>query len=202
MNVPRALTPIALTAVLAGCATPHEVYELADKSSASAALFAQHLGTLGTQSRTLAERRAANIAAMDAFNAAMHAEYQRDLAITRKVGDGDAAKRIMDDLGAFRDELERIENAGRLSLAARSKEILQGHVALAPNAAAMRDVANTLSGLAQQESGAERAKFLAGFARQVRDEAKTLLARDDAASKAANALLDHIGVSLKPTPQK
>jgi hypothetical protein len=194
---PRSKRAVAiLSAALAGCATPPEVYELADKSSASAALFAQHLGALGAQSRQLAERRAMQIASMDAFNAEMRAEYERDLAISRKVGDSAGIKTIMDDVGGFRTELEKIEQAGRLSQDARRQEIMKAYVELAPNSKAVRDVSNTLSGLAQKESRAERAKFLAGFAQQVRTEAKGLLEKDDKTAEAANKLLDKLKADL------
>ena len=202
MKAVKMLTTAAVAAAMVGCATPSAVYELADKSSANAALFGQHLGTLGTQSRALAEKRAAHVASMDAFNASVQADYQRDLAITRRAGAGDAAKRLIDDLSSFVQELERIEKSGQLSEAARRQELMNSYVALEPNTAALRNVANMLTALANQESRADRAKFLADFAAQVHREAQVLLEKDEASSKHATQLLEHIGQKLTPESRK
>ena len=202
MKAVKMLITAAVAAVMVGCATPSAVYELADKSSANAALFGQRLGTLGTQSRALAEKRAAHVASMDAFNASMQADYQRDLAITRRAGAGDAAKRLIDDLSSFVQELERIEKSGQLSEAARRQELMNSYVALEPNKAALRNVANMLTALANQESRADRAKFLADFAAQVHREAQVLLEKDEASSKHATQLLEHIGQKLTPESKK
>ena len=192
---------VVALAALVGCSTPSAVYELADKSSANAAVFGEQLGVLGSQSRALAERRASHIASMDAFNAELLAEYQRDLALTKRTGDWEAVKKILDDLAALRDELERIQRAGVISEAARRQEIMNSYVALEPNVKAVREVARALSALAEKESRADRVKFFVGFARQVRDETRIALAKEDDLSKAAGKLLNEISGKLKPGQQ-
>jgi hypothetical protein len=191
---------IACAAVLSGCQTPNALYELAEKTSANAAVFQQHLGEMAAQSKGLAARRAEHVAAMDAFNAELDAFLKRELYMREKsLGSSEWSKvqALMNELVALRDELLAIEAKAEFARSDRRKAVLALHTELSTFSAAMRNAANALNALAKRESDTERARFLASFLNDVQKDVKKKLEENDDTAKAAKGLMDKIKTEFR-----
>jgi len=186
----------ALALLLGGCqTTPPEVYELAEKSGGNAGAFQGHLAAMAAQSTKLAQQRADNIVALEAGTARLDAYLRRELYMQQHANTPEAWSEINDLLGrltALRDNLITIEQSATIASEDRRKELLAQQKALETYKAALKDTATALAALARRESAEERAKFLAGFARTVREDMKKAVADGDKAALAAKALIDSI----------
>ena len=189
------MAAIAALACLGGCAsTPEPVLQLAEKSSANAGVVAARLRQLAEASDALYASRAANISHLHAVNASQRASLEYDLALTRKVGQ-DADLALMEDLQAWTAEVDKLfaDAAGAEKL--RRDELAAAQVKIDSKSQALQKVAQTLSSLAQKESAGERARLLAAFATEVRDDVKKQLDDGSASATAAKDLLDHLKAS-------
>jgi hypothetical protein len=191
-----ALLPLAL----AGCQTPPAVYELAETSSANAAVFQQHLGDLAGASKALAGERADLVVSMEAFNARLDSFVKREIYMrqqSNKPADWSRIEVLMKKLAALRNEIIKIEQAARIAEQSRRKEILGRRTDLDTYATAMREAANALNALAQREGSEERARFIGRFVADVNKDVRAALENSDETSKAAKGLVDKVKGELK-----
>jgi hypothetical protein len=183
---------LAALACFAGCAsTPEPVLELAEKSSANVGVVSARLRQLSDQSGALYANRAANISHLHAVNATQRAHLEYDLALTRKVGQ-EADLALMKDLQDWTAEVDRIFSESAGAEKARREELLVARASIDTRTQALDKVAQTLSALAQKESAGDRARLMAAFALEVRDDVKKQLDDGSNASAAAKALLDQL----------
>lgn len=181
--------------LLAGCQTPPAVYELAEKSSSNAGVFQGHLAALSAQSASLAQQRAENVISLEEGTARLDAHLRRELYMqeqSRAAGDWAEVNQLLGRLIALRDQLIAIEQSAIFASAQRRKELLSQQTQLETYKAALRQTATALSALAKRETTQERAKFLATFARAVRDDMKKALEDGDQTAIKAKALIDSI----------
>lgn len=205
MRALRALPWLLYGAVLGGCQTPPAVYELAEKTSASAGTFQQRLGEMAFQSKVLAARRADNVASMDALNAELDSYLKRELYMREKAsaaGEWPRIDALIRELTSLRDELVAIENAAKFSQQDRRASVLALHADLNAFHAAMRDAATALNALAKQESDTERAAFLGKFLLDVQESVHEELKASDAAAQAAKGLVDKVKAELQSSAQR
>jgi Mg2+ and Co2+ transporter CorA len=195
----RGLLCALLASALAGCQTPSAVYELAEKTSANAGAFQQHLGEMAAQSKALALRRAEHVASMDAFNAELDGFIKRELYMREKAdADWPKINALVKELAGLRDELLAIEAAARFAEQDRRKSVLAQHTDLNAFRSAMLDAANALNALAKHESDSERARFFGKFLVDVQKDVRASLDSNDKTSQAAKALVDEIKSDLRP----
>lgn len=191
-----------VAAVSAGCQTPPAVYDLAEKTSSSAAVFQSHLATVASQSKSLAQTRADHVVSMESFNAQLDSKLKRELYMQQHANpaaDWNEMKALMDELTALRDDLIKIELSARIAEDDRRKEILAKQSDLNAYAGSLRDAANALNALAQHESKSERVKFIGQFLRDVRTDLNASLEKSDKTSQAAKQLVDKLKADLKST---
>jgi hypothetical protein len=200
MILPNAMLRMLLCGlILSGCQTAPSVYKLAEKTSANAGVFQQHLGDLADQSKTLASRRADHVASMDAFNADLDSYLKRELYMIEKSSKASEWSRtdaLIKELTALRDELVEIQTIAKTSRQERRSNVLALYADLNTFQAAMRDTASALNALAKEESATERAAFLGTFLSDLRNNIRDALASDDAASQKAKALVDQFKEGL------
>ena len=190
----------AVSILLAGCQTPPAVYELAEKTTANAGVFQHYLADLAARSKDIDAERATAVASMEAFNADLDGFIKREMYMREQSNtpaDWARIDALIKKLTALRDEIIRIEQASRIAQEARGQEILAQRTELNTYSAAMRDTANALSALAQQESAQERARFVGHFLLDVRNDVRTALEKGDEPSKHAKALIDKVKADLK-----
>jgi hypothetical protein len=186
------ISAIAVLACLGGCAsTPEPVLALAEKSSATAGVVGARLRQLAQASDALYARRAASVAHLHAVNAAQRASLEYDLALTRKVGQ-DAELTQMKELQAWTAEVDKLFASAAGAEKSRREELAAAQVKIDTGAQALQQVAQTLTSLAQKESAGERAKLMAAFASEVRDDVKRQLDDGTKSAAAAKALLDQL----------
>jgi hypothetical protein len=192
MNAPRRIAVIAALASLAGCAsTPEPVLQLAEKSSANAGVVGARLRQLSEGSDALFANRAANVSHLHAVNVSQRASLDYDLALTRKVGqETDLA--LMKDLQAWKAEIDKLFADAAGAEKTQRDELAAGQVKIDAKAQALQKVAQTLNTLAQKESAGERARLLAAFASEVRDDVNKQLDDGSKSAAAAKDLLDHL----------
>lgn len=196
----RLLAPLPIALSLAACQTPPAVYDLAEKTSANTGVFQHRLADLSAGSRALAGQRADLIVSMEAFNVELDGFIKRELYMRQQsASSADWAKidALMKKLATLRDEIIRIETMAKIAQQDRRQEIVSGQSDLNVNAAAMREAATALNALAKAESSEERARFIGGFLKNVRDEVNAALKKDDKSAQAANTLVNKIKVDLK-----
>lgn len=186
---------IAALACLGGCAsTPEPILQLAEKSSANAGVVSARLRQLADASDALYANRAANISHLHAVSASQRASLQYDLALTRKVGQ-EADLALMKELQAWTAEVDQLFADAAGAEKTRREELAAAQVKIDTRSQALQKVAQTLSNLAKKETAGERAKLLAAFAGEVRDDVKKQLEDGSASSAAAKELLDHLKAS-------
>ncbi len=200
MEVRRAAAFAFVAIASAGCQTPSAVYDLAEKTSSSAAVFQNHLAEVAAQSKSLAQERADHVVSMDAFNAQLDAVLKRELYMQQhanSAADWKEIKSRMEELTALRDELIKIEQSATILENERRKEILAKQTDLNTYKTALRDLANALNALARKESKSERAQFIGKYLREVSDDLNESLKKSDKTSQAAKALVDDLKAKLK-----
>lgn len=183
---------------LAGCAsTPDAVYELANKTDANVGLLSAQLHQIALDSSELYDRRASNIAWQASATAQMRIRFTTDLWLTRKVGDAD-------DLALMGDLEDWLKQANDLAASAeeddktRRAQLAAGKVKIDEKAVPLGKVANALSALATRETAKERAKMIASFGKEVRNDLKKQLDDGSTSSNAAKALLVQAKVFAAP----
>jgi len=183
----RTLVAGAMTLLsVAACGTPEPVRETAEKTAANVIFVSAQLKQLERESREVAALRAANIARLHRVNEEFRAAYNFDRALSEKVGDSNKLSELKswsEKVEQFHKDLEEIEQkkrqqieAARTKLADRSKELAL--------------VAEKLAVLAEEDSFKDRAKFLAGFIKDVGKEVDARLEKGDETAKRAKAGLD------------
>jgi hypothetical protein len=186
---------IAAFVLLGGCAsTPEPVLQLAEKSSANAGVVSARLRQLADASDALYASRAANISHLHAVNANQRASLEYDLALTRKVGQ-DADLALMKDVQAWTAEVDKLFADAAGAEKTRRDELAAAQTKIDAKSQALQKVAQILSTLAQKESASDRARSLAAFATEVRDDVKKQLDDGSASATAAKKLLDHLKAS-------
>lgn len=189
----RSFLACALTALgLAACGTPEPVREMSEKTAVNVIFVSEQLKQLERESREVAALRAANIARLHRVNEEFRAEYDFDRALSEKVGDrnqlgeleswSEKVKKFHKDLDEIEQKKQQEIEAARIMLANRSKELAV--------------VAEKLAVLAEEESFKNRAKFLAGFFKEVGGEVKARLDKGDESAKKAKAGLDALKAKL------
>lgn len=192
------LLATAIASSLAGCANkPDAVYELASKTDANVGLLSAQLHQIARDSNELYDKRADNIARQWRATAQGRATLDADVWLTRKVGDGgDLA--VMDDLKKslhLSDEaVAAVESADK----ARREQLATAKVKIDEKTEPLGKVTSALGALASHESAQERAKLVAGFGKEVRDDVKKQLDDGTASSNAAKALVDKVKAASAP----
>ncbi len=188
----RGLYPmLGLFLLLSACSTQKPVRLLAERTAANAGVLSAQLKMLAQDSNDLADLRSTNIARLHAANAHRRANYNYDIALTRRSGAGRNLDLVdlLEDWGRKVDEIfKAADNAEK----ERKAAILATQTALDPKSTSLAEIAQGLAALAQEESSAERAEFLASYARQVRDEIEIQLDQNEASAIAAKKLLAEV----------
>ncbi len=182
----------ALAFAAAACTTPEPVREMAEKTAVNVVFVNEQLKQLERESREIAALRATNIARLHRVNVEFKAEYDFDKALIAKVGDrnhlsdleswSEKVKKFHMDLDEIEREKQMEIEAARTRLTVRSKELAA--------------VAEILAVLAEKESFKDRAKFLAGFVKEVSKEVQEKLEGGDETAKRAKAGLDALKAKL------
>lgn len=173
------------------CSTQKPVRLLAERTAANAGVLSAQLKMLAQDSNDLADLRSTNIARLHAANAQRRANYKYDIALTRRSGAGRNLD-LIDLLEDWGREVDEIFKAADNAEKERKAAILATQTALDPKSTSLAEIAQGLAALAQEESSAERAEFLASYARQVRDEIEIQLDQNEASAIAAKKLLAEV----------
>ena len=143
---------------------------------------------LASASKQITERRAANIAQLHLANTRLRAEYIYDIELTKKSGD-QANLKLIDTISAWAEQVETIFATTDAAESQRREEMLEATQALSTKSKVLRSIAQSLASLAEEESFQDRAKFLTGFAKQLKTDVKTQLEQGrNAATEARNEL--------------
>lgn len=192
----RRIAACALAVVLGACASvPEPVNQLAERTGANAGVLGVQLAKLSRESKEIAEMRAQTIARLHAVNAELRAHYNLDVALSRKAGQAGDLE-LIDVMKEWHKEVEEIFRGVDEAEAARKAEILSHITSLDTKADALRAVADRLARIAEVEKPEDRARFLAGFVKEVRADVNRELEKDDAAANSAKALLKTVGDSF------
>lgn len=177
----------ALVALWVGaCGTPGPVRDMAEKTAANVIFVSKQLKQLERESQEIATLRAANIARLHRVNQEFQAEYDFDRALSEKVGDRNELSELeswSEKVKKFHKDLDDIEQL-------KQREIEGTRVKLADRSKELAVVAEKLAVLAEKESLKDRAKFLAGFVKEVGAEVKARLDKGDELATRAKAGLD------------
>jgi len=194
----RACLAVAASAVSAGCANrPDAVYELANKTDANVGLLAAQLHQIARDSDELYDKRAANIARQAQVTAQARGRLTADLWLTKKVGDGSDLT-LMDDLKDWLSQADQLARSAQDADKTRREALAAAKERIDEKTVPLGKVSSALSALAKRETAEERAKLIAGFGKEVRDDVKKELDDGAASSNAAKALLDHIKGAAAP----
>jgi hypothetical protein len=177
--------------VLSACSTRQPVRDLAERTAANAGVISAQLKRLGQESSELADLRATNIARLHAANAQLRANYNYDVALTKRSG-GESNLALIDLLETWRKEVDDIFRVAENADNERRAAILSTQTALDPKSESLAQVAQALATLAQEESNADRARFLAGYARQLDTEIKIQREQNNKSATEAKKLLDEV----------
>jgi len=186
---------LVLSLLLSACSTEQPVRLLAEKTAANTGIISAHLNTLSLESSNLADLRAANVARLHAANTRLRASYNYDIALTKRSG-GSEHLRLIEQLEAWGKEIDAIFRVAENAEKERKAAVLATQTKLEVKSEALARIAQTLATLAQAESGAERARFLAGYARDLTEELKTQLEQDNKSAAEAKKLLTKIQEKL------
>jgi hypothetical protein len=186
-----AATALLALAALSACATSRPPQDLAERTAANVGVIGSHLKRLSQDSSDLADLRATNVATLHAANAKRRAAYNYDLALTRKSG-GDANLDLIPQLEAWSKEVDAVFKAADNAEKERKEAILGTQTSLDTRSEALAQIAEALAALAKSDSVADRARFLAGYAGQLRKEIDDRLARSDRSATEASHLLTDV----------
>jgi len=186
-----ALAWILCLSVLSACSTPRAVRNMAERTATNAGVISAQLNRVAQESRQLADLRAANIAQLHAANTALRASYNYDLALTKKSG-AETNLDLIPQLEAWLTKVEEIFKASDNAEKERKTAILATQTKLDTKSEALAEIAQALATLAREESTAERASFLAGFAKQLAKEFDTQLEQSNKSSTHAKELLNEL----------
>src|SRR5262245_61052725 len=150
---------------------------------------------LAQDSRDLADLRATNISRLHAANTQLRANYNYDVALTKRSG-GQANLSLISLLETWGKEVEEIFKVANEAEEERKTAILATQAALDPKSESLGQIAQALATLARDDSSGHRAKVLAGYARELAAEIKMQLDQSNASAVAAKKLLG--GVKAKP----
>jgi hypothetical protein len=170
------------------CATPSAPQLLADRTAANAGVIGAQLRALARDSGDVTDLRAANVARLHAANAQSRASYNYDIALTKKAG-GEANVDLADQLDDWGKEVDAIFKAAENAERERKAAVL----ATDTRSEALAQLAEALAALARDDSPAERAKFLAGHAGEVRKELDKQLEQSNKSATNAKAATDTDG---------
>ena len=193
MNTKRyaALACTLCLSVLSACATPQPVRNLAERTATNAGVLSAQLNRLAQESGQLAELRAANIARLHAANTALRVSYNYDLALTKKSG-AQTNLDLIPQLEAWLKEVDGIFKASDDAEKERKAAILATQTKLDTKSAGLGEIAQALATLAKEESVPQRASFLAGFAKELKEEIDTQLDQSNKSATHAKKLLDEL----------
>jgi len=187
--------PIAVALVsligLSACATNQAAQQLAERTAANAGVIGARLNQLAQDSSDLADQRAANVASLHAANARRRASYNYDIALTKKSG-GSENLNLIEQLEAWGKEIDAIFKAANNAEKERKAAVLATQSSLDTKSESLAQIAEALAALARDESAAERARFLAGYASQLAKELDTRVDQTDKSATAAKELLTEI----------
>ena len=124
---------------------------------------------LGKESHKLAENRANNISQLHASNQRGRANYNYDLALTKKSG-GSANLGLIEPIEKWGVEVAKLFDAAETAQAERKAEILATQTKLDTRSKALAQIASSLAELSKEESAADRIEFLTGFAKTLKSE--------------------------------
>jgi hypothetical protein len=177
--------------VLSACATEQPVRNLAERTAANAGVISAQLKRLNQESSEVAELRATNIATLHAANAQLRANYNYDMALTKRSG-GQSNLNLINLLETWGKEIDEIFKVAENAEKERKAAILSTQRALDPKSESLAQVAQALATLAKEESSEDRARFLAGYARQLDAETKTQLELNNRSATEAKKLLGQV----------
>jgi hypothetical protein len=186
-----AVLSLPVLLVLSACSTRQPVRDLAERTAANAGVVGAQLKRFGQESSELADLRATNIARLHAANAQLRANYNYDVALTKRSG-GQTNLNLVGLLEAWGQEVQEIFRAAENAEKQRKAAILSTQTALDPKSESLAQVAQALATLAEEESSRDRARFLAEYARQLDAEIKTQLEQNNRSAIAAKKLLDEV----------
>lgn len=191
--------PVAIAllclAGLAACSTNRAAQRLAEGTAANAGVVGAQLKMLAQDSSDLADQRAANIASLHAANARRRASYNYDVALTRRSGRLENLK-LIEDLEAWGKEVDAIFKAADNAEKERKAAVLATQTSLDTKSASLAQISEALAALATDESAPDRARFLAGYARELAKETETQLDQSNKSAVAAKKLLTEIKGSV------
>jgi len=187
---------LLILSFLPACASGKPARLLAEKTAANAGVLSAHLDRLSLESGKLAELRAANIARLHAANTQLRASYNYDIALTKRSGGG-AHLDLITQLEAWGKEVAEIFRAAENAEKERKAAILAAQTKLDNKSESLARIAQTLATLAQEETGAERAEFLAGYAQELAGEIKTHLDQENKSASEANKLLNKVKTNFE-----
>jgi hypothetical protein len=194
-----ALTAIVLATTI-GCASQMPARTLAEKTAANVGVISSYMERLASSSRAMTERRAANVAELHAANAELRARYRYDVELTKKAGQGgDVA--LVKDIEAWGKTVEELRVDRAKAAADHQQAILAARQEIDTQSDVLSDIAIALAGLAQEESTADRLRFMVGYTMQVKAQLDKRLEEDDDSAKRAKLLLDSLKSSEKEKKQ-
>jgi hypothetical protein len=187
-------------ATLSACATGRAPEELAERTAANVGVVASHLKRLAQDSSNLADLRATNVATLHAANARRRAAYNYDIALTKQSG-GQAELELIPQIEAWGKEVDAIFKAADNAEQERKAAVLGTQTSIDTKSETLAQIAEALAALAKDESIADRARFLAAYAAQLRKEVDDRLAQSDKSATEAKLLLNDVKDRLTKTTE-
>ena len=183
--------------LLSACSTPGPVRNLAERTATNVGVISAQMNALDQESRQLADLRAANIARLHAANTALRASYNYDLALTKQSG-AQTGLDLIPKLAEWLKDVNEIFKASDGAEKDRKEAILATQTKLDTKSVALSEIAQALATLAKEESMAQRASFLAGYAKDLGKEIDTQLKQSNESATNAKKLLDGLKGKLEP----
>lgn len=194
----RVLVSIVAAVLLTACASQtNAVDELANKTDANVGLLSAQLRQMVRDNDELYDWRVANIAREARVTAQVRARFAGDLWLTKKVGDSSDLS-LMEELEDWLRQADELATSVEDADKVRRAELAAAKQKIDAKTEPLGKVSSALSALAKRESAQERAKFMASFGKEVRDDVKKQLDDGAESSNAAKALLDHIKGAAAP----
>ena len=190
---------LLLVGLLAACATPPEVRELADKTAANVGTISTHLRRLDQNSREIAEFRASNIAQLHAANTELRARYEYDVELTKKAS-GEGFVTLIEQVKGWSEKVQAIFAKGRNADATLKEQVLSTQTSLDTKSKALTEIAQSLATLAKEDTVSDRVRFLKGYAQDLKKELDAAIEADNKSAAAAKDLIE--GAKAKLTSVK